>query len=75
MLDPNLQAQLRAYLEKLQQPIELIASLDDSEASRELEELLDEIAALSDKVTSVRRDDSESSSDAISSIGCCSFSR
>ena len=57
MLDPNLQAQLRAYLEKLQQPIELIASLDDSEASRELEELLGEIAALSDKVTSVRRDD------------------
>ena len=32
MLDPNLQAQLRAYLEKLQQPIELIASLDDSES-------------------------------------------
>ena len=57
MLDPNLQAQLRAYLEKLQQPIELIASLDASEASRELEELLGEIAALSDKVTSVRRDD------------------
>ena len=57
MLDPTLQAQLKAYLEKLRQPIELIASLDDSDASRELDELLGEIAALSDKVTTVRRDD------------------
>ena len=32
MLDATLTAQLAAYLEKLQQPIELVASLDDSDA-------------------------------------------
>lgn len=51
MLDSNIQAQLKAYLERLQQPIELIASLDDAPASADVRELLDEIAALSDKVT------------------------
>ncbi len=51
MLDAALKTQLAAYLEKLQQPIELVASLDDSEAARELDELLGEIAALSPKIT------------------------
>jgi len=51
MLDSNIQAQLKAYLERVQQPIELIASLDDRQASAEVRELLEEIAALSDKVT------------------------
>lgn len=51
MLDSNLQNQLRAYLERLQHPIELIASLDDSAAAAEMRELLGEIAGLSDKVT------------------------
>ncbi len=51
MLEPNLQSQLKAYLERLVRPIELIPSLDDSEKSRELASLLDEIAALSDKIT------------------------
>jgi len=37
MLDTDLKAQLSAYLEKLQQPIELVASLDGRDASRELE--------------------------------------
>ena len=37
MLDQDLKDQLAAYLERLQQPIELVASLDDSEAARELE--------------------------------------
>ena len=50
MLDASLKTQLSAYLEKLQLPIELNASLDDGEASRELEALLAEIAALSDKI-------------------------
>jgi NADH-dependent peroxiredoxin subunit F len=57
MLDPNLKTQLKAYLERLVVPIELAASLDDGEKSRELAELLDEIASLSDKITVVRRDD------------------
>ncbi|KPF50817.1 hypothetical protein IP87_01605 [beta proteobacterium AAP121] len=51
MLDSNIQAQLKAYLERLQHPIELIASLDDRPASAEMRELITEIAALNDKVT------------------------
>ena len=51
MLDPNLQSQLKAYLERLVQPIELVPALDAGEPSRELSELLGEIAALSDKIT------------------------
>ena len=58
MLDEALKTQLKSYLEKLTQPIELVASLDDGAKSRELDELLQEIAALSDKI-SLRRDDSE----------------
>ena len=51
MLDTELKSQLAAYLEKLQQPIELVASLDDSESARELDELLGEIASLSPKIS------------------------
>ena len=50
MLDSNIQTQLKAYLERLQQPIELVASLDERPASDEVRELLNDIAALSDKV-------------------------
>ena len=57
MLDDSLKTQLSAYLEKLQQPIQLVASLDESAASRELETLLQGIAALNDKVEYVRADD------------------
>ncbi|MBV8664973.1 MAG: alkyl hydroperoxide reductase subunit F [Burkholderiaceae bacterium] len=55
MLDANLKSQLQIYLEKIVQPIELVASLDDSAKAREIAELLHEIASLSDKV-SVRED-------------------
>ena len=58
MLDETLKGQLQAYLQKLLQPIELVAALDDSAKSQELDGLLHEIAALSDKIT-LRRDDSE----------------
>ena len=57
MLDAGLKTQLQAYLERVTQPIELVASLDDSAPSRELESLLQDIATLSDKVQYVRRDD------------------
>lgn len=57
MLDANLNAQLKAYLEKVTQPIEIVASLDDSAKSAELNDLLEEIASLSDRITLVRRDD------------------
>ena len=51
MLDSTIQAQLSGYLERVQHPIELVASLDDRPASQEMRELLTEIAALNDKVT------------------------
>ena len=57
MLDTDLKTQLAAYLEKLQQPIELVASLDDGDASRELDGLLADIAALSPKISRVAGDD------------------
>ncbi|MBK6655144.1 alkyl hydroperoxide reductase subunit F [Zoogloea sp.] len=50
MLDANIKTQLKAYLEKLQRPIELVASLDDSPKAGELRELLTDIAELSPKV-------------------------
>jgi alkyl hydroperoxide reductase subunit F len=51
MLDANISAQLQAYLERLVQPIELVASLNDSPKSAEVRELLVEISSLSSKVT------------------------
>ena len=51
MLDTNLKTQLKAYLEKVTQPFEIVASLDDGEKSRELLSLLQDIATLSDKIT------------------------
>ena len=50
MLDANIKTQLKAYLEKLQRPIELVASLDDSPKAQELRSLLNDIAELSPKV-------------------------
>jgi alkyl hydroperoxide reductase subunit F len=55
VLDANLKAQLKGYLERVTQPVELVASLDEREASGEMRELLEDIAGLSDKV-SVRFD-------------------
>lgn len=56
-LDTNLKNQLKAYLERITQPVEIVASLDDGAKSQELRELLQEIASLSDRVTLVERDD------------------
>jgi len=57
MLDAELKTQLQAYLTRVQQPIELVASLDDGDASRELEALLQDIATMSDKISYRRADD------------------
>ena len=46
MLDDSLKSQLAAYLERLREPVQLIASLDEREASAEMRELIEEIAAL-----------------------------
>lgn len=52
MLDDQLKAQLGAYLERVTQPFELVASLDDSETSRDMRSLLETIQSLrSDKIT------------------------
>lgn len=51
MLDDTLKTQLKAYLERVTQPFEIVASLGDSESSREMEGLLQDVAALSDKIT------------------------
>ncbi|MFC4729662.1 alkyl hydroperoxide reductase subunit F [Coralloluteibacterium thermophilus] len=53
MLDANLKTQLKAYLEKLQRPIELVAAVDDGEKSAEMSALLSDIVSLSDKITLV----------------------
>ena len=50
MLDTSLKTQLGAYLERLVHDVELVASLDDRDASTEMRALLDDIAALSPKV-------------------------
>jgi alkyl hydroperoxide reductase subunit F len=51
MLDAAMKTQLQAYLQNLRTPIRLIATLDGSEKSMELRELLHAIAELSDKVS------------------------
>ncbi len=50
MLEQDMKAQLQTYLGMLRQPIRLIASLDDSANAKDMRELLQEIAELSDKV-------------------------
>lgn len=51
MLDQNTSAQLKTLLERLESPIELVASLDSSDKSDKIKELVTEIATLSDQVT------------------------
>lgn len=47
MLDANIKAQLRTYLERLQQPIEIVASLDAGAKAAEMRQMLTEIGSLS----------------------------
>ncbi|MCL2655971.1 MAG: alkyl hydroperoxide reductase subunit F [Betaproteobacteria bacterium] len=51
MLDAGLKQQLAAYLQHVTQAIEIVATLDDTESSREMHGFLQEIAALSDKIS------------------------
>jgi alkyl hydroperoxide reductase subunit F len=69
MLDANLKSQLSAYLERIVMPIELVAALDDSESSRELEALLAEIAALSGNISLAREADERTPSFLIRRVG------
>ena len=58
MLDATLKSQLKTYLERVTQPIEIVASLDDGAKSREMHDLLVEIAGLSSLIT-LREDGSD----------------
>ena len=51
MLDANLKAQLKSYLERVTQPIEIVASLDDGAKSQEVLALLQDVASLSSQIT------------------------
>ncbi len=51
MLDAAIKGQLKAYLERLQRPIELVATLDDSAKGQEMRALINDILECSDKVT------------------------
>ncbi|MCP5267602.1 MAG: alkyl hydroperoxide reductase subunit F [Zoogloeaceae bacterium] len=55
MLDTAIKQQLQTYLERLQRPIEIVATLDATDKAQEMGELIMDIAALTDKV-SVRTD-------------------
>ena len=59
MLDSAIKEQLRAYLGRLQRPIEIVATLDGSARAQEMGELVKEIAGLSEKI-GVRTDGSAS---------------
>ncbi|MEJ1126232.1 alkyl hydroperoxide reductase subunit F [Variovorax sp. CCNWLW225] len=58
MLDTSTKAQLKSYLERATQPIEIVASLDDSKASGEMLSLLKDVAEASPlvKLTESRDD-------------------
>ena len=59
MLDNTMKAQLKAYLERLTKPVELVASLDDGAKSQEVRELLADIQALNDKITVIEKNDGD----------------
>ena len=56
MLDDTLKAQLSAYLERVTQPFELVASLDDSATSADMRDLLHTIQGLRADKISLRTD-------------------
>ncbi|MCX4190914.1 alkyl hydroperoxide reductase subunit F [Methylophaga sp. OBS1] len=53
MLDANIAAQLKGYLENIKRPIELVAALDESAKANEMRELLQEIAEMSPQISFV----------------------
>ncbi len=51
MLDAGLKTQLKGYLDRLTVPVEIVASLDEAGASREMLEFLNELVSLSPLLT------------------------
>jgi NADH-dependent peroxiredoxin subunit F len=68
-LDSNIKNQLKAYMEKLVNPIVIAASKDGSPKSNEMMELLNELAELSSKIRLVEEQDQRSPSFAIKHDG------
>lgn len=58
-LDSNIKTQLVTYLAMLKEPIEISASIDDSDKSREMLDLLQELASISDKITLTEKRNSD----------------
>jgi alkyl hydroperoxide reductase subunit F len=56
MLDANLKQQLQGYLARMTQPIEIVATLDGSDAAAEMRALLEDVASLSSLITLSQRD-------------------
>ncbi|BDU20746.1 alkyl hydroperoxide reductase subunit F [Dyella sp. GSA-30] len=69
MLDADLKTQLQAYLEKVVHPIELVASVDDSEKSQELLALLQDIESMSPRISLRRADGARKPSFSIDRLG------
>ena len=59
MLDAAIKNQLEIYLAKITHAIEISASLDRSENSQEMREMLQEIASLSTRISYIERNDDE----------------
>src|SRR5260370_42448100 len=60
MLDSNLKTQLKGYLERISQPVEIVASVDDTDKPREMLDLLTDIESVSDLIKiEVPRDDAQ----------------
>jgi NADH-dependent peroxiredoxin subunit F len=60
MLDSNLKGQLKGYLERISQTVEIVASVDDSDKSGEVLALLTDIESVSELIKiEVQRNDAE----------------
>ena len=60
MLDSSLKAQLAGYLQRISRPVEIAASVDDGDGSREMLDLLADISSASELITiDVRRGDEQ----------------
>src|SRR5271165_5823858 len=59
MLDANLKSELKGYLARISQPVEMIAAVDGGDESRKLLELLNDIEALSGLLSIAHGDEAE----------------
>ena len=56
MLDATLKERIAGHLARITRPVEIVATLDDSDAAREMRALLDDLASLSPQITLRARD-------------------